>query len=158
MSGIFDDMSRRANEVIDRAKFEADKLQRTTALQRELSDMRRKTDERKDEFSERALDLYRAGQIQSPTLADIARALDLLRVQLTAKEEELKYEQARNFAPAGSPSSSSGSSQPYSPSPQPTNVSSAQPSQPATRTCETCGFVMPLTAVFCPSCGRRNSA
>ena len=72
--GLLDNLSKTISQVGDRAKFEADKFQRTTKLQSEINDLKRQIDANRIEFGDRAIQLYRAGQIQSPTLGELLKA------------------------------------------------------------------------------------
>ena len=95
--GLLDNLSKTISQVGDRAKFEADKFQRTTKLQSEINELKRQIDGNRIEFGDRAIQLYRAGQIQSPTLGELLKALDALQGNITVKEEELKRAQAEVF-------------------------------------------------------------
>jgi hypothetical protein len=152
--GFLDELSRQLSDKIDWVKFEAEKLQRVTLLQGELNDLRRQLDSKRLEFGDRALDLFRAGKIQSPTLADLLRSIEALQASITLKEEEVKSAQSITHpdAPAA-PSRPPAQSVPVSVEP------SAPPPPPAAtggeRSCPNCGFMMPGTSLFCPSCGTR---
>lgn len=160
--GFLDNISKSITQGVDRAKFEADKFQKTTRLQGEINDLQRQIDTKRAELGDRAMELYKAGQIQSPTLADIVKALDGLRSSVTLKEEELKTAQALVFVeppPAPTP--------PPAAAPTPAAPTPAQPtSAPATsgqsvavsKLCTNCQFQMPATALFCPNCGARQTA
>ncbi|MEN9934966.1 MAG: hypothetical protein RLZZ387_1545 [Chloroflexota bacterium] len=165
---FLDNISRKIGEGVERAKQEAEKLQRVLSLQNELGELKRQLDGRRMEFGDRSLELYRAGKIQSPTLGEIMRAMEQLQVSITLKEEELKIAQGQ---PGGPPPPQSQSvpvsvetpPQTYQPPPQtyqpPPQVTQTQPgSAPGTKVCPTCSFQMPNTAVFCPNCGLRVGA
>lgn len=59
--GLFDNLSKTISQVGDRAKFEADKFQRTTKLQGEINDLKRQSDTNRLEFGDRAMQLCRSG-------------------------------------------------------------------------------------------------
>ncbi|WP_322814779.1 zinc ribbon domain-containing protein [Chloroflexus sp.] len=143
--GIFDQLGKTFSQVTDRAKFEAEKFQKTTRLQAEINELRRQIDQKLMEIGQRAYDLQRAGQIQVPSLAELAATLDQLRSTLLVREEELKKAQNEVYiepTPAPPPMQSV----PISEAPAPT----AGP-----KICPQCGFQMPATAIFCPACGTR---
>jgi hypothetical protein len=157
--GFLDQISKQITQGVDRAKFEAEKFQKTTRLQGEVNEFRRQVDGKLGELGQRAYELLRAGQITSPTLAELAGAIDQLRGALLAKEEELKSAQAEIFvepppAPMGTPSAPMGQSGAqqvpisYEPPTPP-------PAAPAVKACGVCGFQMPASAMFCPNCGTR---
>jgi hypothetical protein len=156
--GFLDNLTKTISQGVDRAKFEADKFQKTTRIQNEIAELKRQIDAKRMEFGDRALDLYKAGQIQSPTLGEIVKGMDALRGSVTLKEEELKTVQAEVFvepAPgAGAP-----------PAPTPPSGAPAQPNAPTAtvqgsapagmKNCPNCQFQMPAAAMFCPNCGAR---
>jgi DNA repair exonuclease SbcCD ATPase subunit len=158
--GILDQLSKTLSQGVDRAKFEAEKFQKTTKLQGEVNELQRQLNEKMVELGQRAYNLQRAGQINIPSIAQLARDVDKLQAQLVNSEEELKAAQAEVFPEPPSytptPGTSSAQSVPISveqpsPSPQPYTAPTANPQ----KTCPTCGFQMPGTALFCPNCGAR---
>ena len=155
--GFLDNLTKSISQGVDRAKFEAEKFQRTTRIQGEINDLQRQIDARRGELGDRAFELDKAGQIQSPTLADLVKGLETLRSSTTLKEEELKAAQAETFVEPAPTPSAAYTAPPASvpPSPQP-----GAPSQPVaiTKPCTNCQFQMPATAMFCPNCGARQGA
>jgi hypothetical protein len=155
--GFLDNLSKQISQGVDRAKFEAEKFQKTTRLQGEVNEFRRQIDGKLSELGQKAYELQRAGQIQSATLAELATAVDQLRSALVLKEEELKQSQAEVFiepppsAGAAPPSSAQQVPISYDTPPTPTPT----PPPAATKSCGVCGFTMPTTAMFCPNCGTR---
>ncbi|ABU59391.1 MAG: zinc ribbon domain-containing protein [Roseiflexus castenholzii] len=153
--GFLDELSRKLAEGVDRARFEAEKFQRVTAIQGEISNLRRQVDAKRLEFGDRAIELLKAGAIQSPTLAALLREIEALQASLTLKEEELRHTQGQVFIePAPTPRAQHvpvSIEPPRPPAPEP------PPLQPVAggKVCPSCGFQMPQTAVFCPNCGLR---
>ncbi|NWF78628.1 MAG: zinc-ribbon domain-containing protein [Chloroflexi bacterium] len=146
--GLIDQISRTISQSVDRAKFEAEKFQRTTRLQGEVNDARRQIDAKLSELGQRAYELQRAGQIHSATIAELASAVDQLRATLVMKEEELKQAQAEVYVEPPAP--------PPAPAAQSVPIDYPPPqSAPALKQCSVCGFQMPGTAMFCPNCGTR---
>lgn len=155
---FLDNISKKITEGVERAKFEAEKLQRVMGLQNELGELKRQMDGKRLEFGDRALELYKAGKIQSPTLGEILRAMEQLQVNITLKEEELKLAQGNAFVEPAQPAPPPAQSVPISVEPQrqAPPPQAAQPgSVPGTKLCPNCSFQMPSTAVFCPNCGLR---
>ena len=156
--GLLDNLSKTITQVGDRAKFEADKFQRTTKLQSEINDLKRQIDANRIEFGDRAIQLYRAGQIQSPTLGELLKALDALQGGITVKEEELKRAQAEVYveppAPAAPPAAQNV---PISSEPAQPPMGAAGPVA-GNKFCPNCRFQMPNSAMFCPNCGARQGA
>jgi hypothetical protein len=118
MSDIFDQLGKRLSQGIDRAKFEAEKFQKTARVQGELSDVKRQFDSKMIELGQRAYDLQRSGHISSPSIDELCKAIDELRANLVEKEEELKALQTIQYIEP-SPSSQ--------PAPQP-GANTAEPS------------------------------
>jgi hypothetical protein len=152
--GFLDNISKTISQGVDRAKFEAEKFQKTTKLQNEINELKRQFDSNRLDFGDRAIQLYRAGQIQSPTLGELLRAIDALQSSITLKEEELKQAQAEIFvepAPGTAPMQNV---------PITTESSASSPAQAAAgmKFCPNCHFQMPVTAAFCPNCGARLGA
>lgn len=157
--GFLDNLSKSISQGVDRAKFEADKLQKTLRLQNEIAELKKEIDAKRLEFGDRAMELYKAGQFQSATLGEILQAMDALRTNVTLKEEELKRAQGEGFVDptpgAGMPGVGVASA------PPPTAQPGAQtpPAQAAAggdvKNCPNCQFQMPASAMFCPNCGAR---
>jgi DNA repair exonuclease SbcCD ATPase subunit len=145
LMSILDQLGKTITNVSDRARFEAEKFQKTTRLQSEINELRRLIDQKLLELGQRAYDLQRAGQIHAPSLAELAAALDQLRSTLVAREEELKQAQNEVYVPPTPPS----------PTVQSVPISEAPPTSDAPKICPQCGFQMPARAIFCPSCGTR---
>jgi len=153
--GFLDNLSKTISQGVDRAKFEADKFQKTTRLQNEINELKRQIDANRMEFGDRAIQLFRAGQIQSATLGEILKAMDALQGSITLKEEELKASQNEVFVEPTSTVSMQAQNVPISSEPS----SQARPqnaSAPASmKFCPNCQFQMPTSAMFCPNCGAR---
>ena len=159
---FIDNISKKISEGVERAKFEAEKVQRTMSLQSELGDLKRQLDGKRMEFGDRSLELYRAGKIQSPTLGEIMRAMEQLQVAITLKQEELKLAQGNSYVeppPSGPPPAQNVPVSVAPPTPPPSQApqgAQARPgAMPGTKVCPTCNFQMPSTAMFCPNCGLR---
>jgi hypothetical protein len=153
--GFLDNLSKTISQGVDRAKFEADKFQKTTKLQNEINELRRQFDANRQDFGDRAIQLYRAGQIQSPTLGELLKAIDALQSSITLKEEELKQAQAEVFV---EPQSSTVPSQNIPITTEaPTTTARAQ-APAGMKFCPNCQFQMPVMAAFCPNCGTRLGA
>ena len=148
--GFLDNLSKSLSQGVDRAKFEADKFQKTTRLQNELTELKRQIDVQRIDFGDRAIQLYRAGQIQSSSLGEILKALDALQASVTLKEEELKAAQAEIFV-----DKTPVTGVPAQQVPITTEPSSASQAATGTKICPNCQFQMPTAAMFCPNCGAR---
>jgi hypothetical protein len=152
--GFLDNLSKTISQGVDRAKFEADKFQRTTRLQNEINELKRQIDANRMEFGDRAIQLFRVGQIQSATLGEILKAMDALQGSITLKEEELKIAQTEVFV---EPTPTAGMQAQNVPiSSEPSTQAHSQAAAPAgMKFCPNCQFQMPISAMFCPNCGAR---
>src|SRR5262245_20424198 len=152
--GFLDNLSKTISQGVDRAKFEADKFQKTTRLQNEINELRRQIDANRMEFGDRAIQLFRAGQIQSATLGEILKAIDALQGSITLREEELKATQAEVFVEPTPPGGIQAQNVPISSEP-PTQPHSQAAAPGGMKFCPNCQFQMPVSAMFCPNCGAR---
>ncbi len=152
--GFLDNLSKTISQGVDRAKFEADKFQKTTRLQNEINELKRQIDANRMEFGDRAIQLFRVGQIQSATLGEILKAMDALQGSITLKEEELKTSQTEVFVEP--PPAARGQAQSVPISSEPPTQARPQAAAPAgMKFCPNCQFQMPTSAMFCPNCGTR---
>ncbi len=105
---ILDQITRSANQIVDRARFETEKFQRTTRLQAEIADLRLDMDRKLAELGQRTYELYRAGQISSATVATLVQAIDQIRISMTQKEEELSAVQVSEYVDPTAPAPTGG--------------------------------------------------
>jgi hypothetical protein len=181
---FLDQFGKAANNVIDRARFEAEKFQKTSRIQGELGEIKQRLDAKWIEMGQRAYDLYHTGTMQTASFADLIQEVDRLRVEMTKKEDELRIAQAENYIEPEVPPDQQARTVPVEQGPPPPpNFKGQQtprqptpqaPSQPAPqapqrstppaqqdgtaagkKTCPACSFQMPNHAVFCPNCGFR---
>lgn len=171
---FLDNLGKSFSHGVDRAKFEAEKFQKTNRLNGEINQIKKQLDDKLIELGQRAYDLHRAGQISAPSVAALTQAIDRLRSDVIVKEEALKAVQAENYEepPAGAPPSAQSvpvTHTPPPPPPSPAQQHTPPPSSPSpqertppppqgatgSKTCPACGFNMPMHAVFCPNCGYR---
>src|SRR4029079_3777292 len=151
--GFLDNLRKTISQGVDRAKFEADKFQKTTRLQNEINELKRQIDANRMEFGDRAIQLFPAGQIQSATLGEILKAMDALQGSITLKEEELKTSQSEVFVEPTPPVGMQAQSI-TSRSETPT-AARPQTAPAGMKFCPNCQFQMPTSAMFCPNCGAR---
>ena len=118
---FLDNLSKSISSGVDRAKFEADKFQRTSKINGDIGNFKSQVDTNMRQLGERALELYQQGALQAPEIASLAQVIAQLREQLGAKEHELEQANAETFEqfqasqpPTSAPSASSGQSVPIS--------------------------------------------
>jgi len=171
--GFLDQFGKAAGQVVDRARFEAEKFQKTSRIQGELSDIKQQHDQVLIELGQRTRDLYHAGQIPLGSVAELVQQVDRLHGEVIGKEDELRQAQAEAYVeptppPPGEATPPSGGAEEPSTAPPtfkgqyetPPSAPAApaaqpEPEQPDTRTCPACSFQMPAKAVYCPNCGFR---
>lgn len=95
--GFLDSLSKTLSSGVDRAKFEADKFQRTSRVSGEVNNIKSQIDTNVRQLGERALELYQQGAIQAPEIASLAQIIAQLRDQQTQKEQELSEAQNESF-------------------------------------------------------------
>jgi BMFP domain-containing protein YqiC len=183
--GFLDQLSKTLSSGVDRAKFEAEKFQRTSRISGEVNNIKSQVDTNVRQLGKRALELYQQGVITAPEIGSLAQIITQLREQLALKEAELTAAQNETFEAwqASQPQTSDAPAQsvPISdtaetgaPSwagrtydvPESTDLSgsglpntSSIGGQPAVGetpyACPNCGYSLPNNAVFCPNCGNR---
>lgn len=95
--GFLDSLSKTLSNVGDRAKFEADKFQRTSRISGEISNVKSQIDTNVRQLGERALELYQQGAIGAPEIASLAQIIAQLREQQSQKEAELATANGETF-------------------------------------------------------------
>lgn len=95
--GFLDSLSKTLSSGVDRAKFEADKFQRTSRVSGEINNIKSQIDTNIRQLGERALELYQQGAITAPEIASLAQIIAQLRDQQTQKETELNTVNAESF-------------------------------------------------------------
>jgi hypothetical protein len=149
--GFLDNIGKSLSQGVDRAKFEAEKLQRTQRIKGELSDLQRQVETNLRQLGERALELHRSGQIQAPEIGSLAQMLDQLMDQQNAKQAELTAAQNDSFEAQPPPQPQAYQQPGYQQGYQ-------QPPQQAasgTISCPSCNISLPANAAFCANCGAR---
>ena len=118
---FLDNLGKSLSTGVDRAKFEADKFQRTSKINGEINNFKAQIDTNMRQLGERALELYQQGTLQAPEIASLAQVIAGLRDQQQAKERELEqvstetFEQYQASQPApGTPPVGSGQNVPIS--------------------------------------------
>jgi hypothetical protein len=94
---FFDNLGKSLQSGVDRAKFEADKFQRTSRISGEISNFKSQIETNMRQLGERALELYQQGTLQAPEIASLAQIISQLREQQEAKERELERANTETF-------------------------------------------------------------
>jgi hypothetical protein len=140
---MFDRMKQAASE----AKFKADQLLRVQRVQNEIGGINQQMRSVSDKIASVVLDLYQRGALPVPELGELCAQVDGLRAQVAQKEAQVAAIKAEQFQAAAPPPPPPP--QTYAPPPPPA------PAPVATKECPNCHAALPVTAVFCTSCGTK---
>ena len=175
--GFLDNLKGTLSQGVDRAKFEADKLQRVQRIRNDINDMHQQIGTNYGQLGQRAYELFNQGKLDEPEIASLAQIINDLNARLQAANQELERAQNEQFQPEAyqqpygqPPPQQYGQPQQYAPPPpqqygQPPQYGYTPPSTPPqgvpaqpdadSKTCSACGFKASSEAVFCPECGNR---
>lgn len=134
MPPFLDRLSKGVTKAADQAKFEAEKLRKTTALNSEISKLKQQIVDARAVLGDKVMELQEAGAT-FPGLDELIQGLNDLKGTLASKEEELAVMKAVEYeapeveaAPAGS-----------------------------VKFCPNCGAKLAEGAKFCPECGTKTA-
>jgi ribosomal protein S27AE len=133
MPPLFDRLSKGVSKAADQAKFEAEKLRKTTALNSEISKLKQQIVDAKAGLGEKVIELQDAGA-SFPGLDELIQGLHELKAQLAAKEDDLATVKALDYVEADQ-SQEAG----------------------AAKFCPNCGAKLADGAKFCPECGTKTA-
>lgn len=94
---FLDNLGKSLSTGVERAKYEADKFQRTSKINGEISNFNAQIETNLRQLGERALELYQQGTLQAPEIASLAQIIAQLRDQQQSKERELEQVNAETF-------------------------------------------------------------
>jgi predicted amidophosphoribosyltransferase len=141
MQDMFEQAKRVASTAVERAAWEADKLRRSSARQRDVELAQRERTALLEQLAATALDLEQRGQLEGPLKA-LAQRLRALDGEIGRGKAEADAIRAEPFTPGSisisvtrSGAGSAGSAD-YGP-------------------CPTCGHRVRTSATYCSSCGAR---
>ncbi len=171
---FLDTLTKTLSGGVDRARFEADKFQRSSSISGEINNIVSQVDTNLRQLGERALELHRQGMINAPEITSLAQIIDQLREQQEAKERELEQVQNETLeawqarqpqpteeaaqAPADTASSDPANLPTYQAQSEGTQLTGTPPAVGAAPyACPKCGYTLPPNAAFCPNCGARVS-
>lgn len=138
MQDFLENAKRKASAAMDRAAWEADKLRRSSARQKEVDLAQRERVTLLDQLAQMVLDLDTQGALNDSRLRALADRLRSLDGEITRGQSDVQT--IKN--------------EPYGSSPTKT----PEPRQVATVTevCTTCGKPIRGGATYCPACGARQ--
>lgn len=149
MPPLFDKLAKGVSKAAEQAKFEAEKLRRTNALNAEIAKLKAKMMEAKAAIADKVLELKAAGA-SFPELEALIGTVGDLEAQVAAKEQELAEVKAMQFEEAPAPETAEAEEAAAAHRP----AESPQPSA-APRFCPNCGAKLGEGARFCPECGAK---
>lgn len=138
MQDMFEQAKRVASTAVERAAWEADKLRRSGARQRDVELAQRERATLLEQLASTAVDLEQRGQLEGPlkALAQRLRALDGEISQGKAEAEAIRNE-------------------PFTPGSISISVNRSANTAGSYTSCPTCGHRIRGTATYCSSCGAR---
>jgi hypothetical protein len=95
--GFLDTLSKTLSTGVDRAKFEAEKFQRTSRISGDISNVKSQMDTNMRQLGERAFELHQQGRLDAPEIASLTQIVTQLREQQAEKERELGEVQSETF-------------------------------------------------------------
>ncbi|MGD1995520.1 MAG: zinc-ribbon domain-containing protein [Anaerolineae bacterium] len=123
-----EDLLDRVRSGAGRVGFEAEKQRRVAQARVELRGLKGQVDEVIQQLGQRAMELYRSGQIEQPELREACEQVASLEAEIAQKKEEIEKLRAEEYV---------------APTPPP----------PTGRICPQCQISLPEQARFCPECG-----
>lgn len=156
MQDMFENAKRVASTAVERAAWEADKVRRSSARQREIELLKRERAAMIEQLAGVLLDLERRGELTQRPLQTLATRLRELDSDINKGDADITAIRNETFVPGtitinvqrkddpnATPASGSRAS------------SSASPASASPTTCPSCGGSVRPGAAFCPACGTK---
>jgi DNA repair exonuclease SbcCD ATPase subunit len=137
MQDIFENAKRVANTAVERAAWEADKLRRATARQREIELALRERTTLIEQVATTLLDLDKQGKLAEEPLKMLAGRLRTLENEAKSGRDEVAAIRNETFAPGT------------------ISISVTRQGADENSACPTCGKPTRASASFCSNCGSR---
>lgn len=159
MPPLFDKLAKGVSKAAEQAKFEAEKMRRTSALNSEIAKLKGQMLEAKVAIADKVLEMRAAGT-SFPELEPLIAPIADLEAQVAAKEQELAAVKTMQFeggaapAPAPEPATPAEPVAPVAEAPAPA-AETPQPAPVPARFCPNCGAKLGEGAKFCPDCGTK---
>jgi zinc ribbon protein len=146
MQDMFENAKRVASTAVERAAWEADKVRRASARQREIDLLRRERSAVVEQLAGVLLDLERRGELTQKSLQTIAARLRALDGDINHGEADITAIRSETFVPG---TISINVQRKDDPNALPSTDSSSH------TTCPSCGRSVRRSATFCSACGTR---
>lgn len=147
MQDMFENAKRVASTAVERAAWEADKVRRTGARQREIDLLRRERSAAVEQLAGVLLDLDRRGELTQGPLVAIAARLKALTDDINRGETEITAIRNEAFVPGTISINVQRKDDPNALTPT-SNASTHT-------TCPSCGRSVRRSAAFCSACGAK---
>jgi hypothetical protein len=148
MQDMFENAKRVASTAVERAAWEADKVRRTSARQREIDLLRRERSAAVEQLAGVLLDLDRRGELTQGPLLAIAARLKALTDDINHGESEVTAIRNETFVPGTISINVQRKDDPNALTPTGSAASSHT-------TCPSCGRSVRRSAAFCSACGAK---
>ncbi len=101
--GFLDNLKGTLSQGVDRAKFEADKLQRTSRIRGDIGDMQQQIATNYGLLGQRAYELNQQGVLTAPEVASLVNLINELQARLSSAQAELDRAQNEQFVAVQAP-------------------------------------------------------
>jgi hypothetical protein len=145
MQDMFENAKRVASTAVERAAWEADKVRRTSARQREIDLLRRERTAAVEQLAGVLLDLDRRGELTQGPLVAIAARLKALTDDINRGESEITAIRNEAFVPGTISINVQRKDDP----------NALTPTSSTHTTCPSCGRSVRRSAAFCSACGAK---
>jgi zinc-ribbon domain len=153
MQDMFENAKRVASNAVERAAWEADKVRRASARQREIDLLKRERSAVVEQLAGVLLDLERRGELTQGPLQAIAARLRALDGDIAHGDADIAAIRNEAFVPG---SISISVQRKDDPNALPSTTANTAASSGQT-TCPSCGRSVRRSAAFCSACGARLS-
>ena len=150
MQDMFENAKRVASTAVERAAWEADKVRRASARQREIELLKRERATMIEQLAGVLLDLERRGELTQRPLQTIAARLRELDGDIGKGDAEISAIRNETFVPGTITINVQRKNDPNA-----TSTSSNANASVSPATCPSCGGSVRPGAAFCPACGTK---
>jgi zinc-ribbon domain len=149
MQDMFENAKRVASTAVERAAWEADKVRRVSARQREIDLLRRERSAVVEQLAGVLLDLEQRGELTQASLQAIAARLRALTDDVNHGEADIMAIRNETFVPGTISINVQRKDDPNALTPTSNAASSSH------TTCPSCGRSVRRSAAFCSACGAK---
>lgn len=152
MQDMFENAKRVASTAVERAAWEADKVRRSSARQREIELMKRERAAMIEQLAGVLLDLERRGELTQRPLQTLATRLRELDSDINKGDADITAIRNETFVPG---TITINVQRKDDPNATPPSGSRSPASSASATTCPSCGGSVRPGAAFCPACGTK---